>query len=167
MLNQSFRQVFVTNTPVLLASGSTEDLAVSQVGIFDGNTYQATVTPTYATNKALQISQGMPDTFWLPLMAGIPQTNQHSKLIKGKLISKFRKKTAHEGQTRSDVAAADRAANAHQQVPVRPDDGGHDGADGTAHDDRSVHAQFEPAEKRKSRRHHRNGHRIIEGPHRI
>jgi hypothetical protein len=99
MLNQSFRQVFVTNTSVLLPSGSTEDLAVSQIGIFDGNTYAATTTPTYGTNKALQISQGMPDTFWLPLMAGIPQTNQHSKLIKGKLISKFRKKTAHEGQT--------------------------------------------------------------------
>jgi len=88
----------VTNTPVLLASGSTEDLAVSQIGIFDGNTYAATTTPTYAINKALQISQGMPDLSWIPLMGGIPLTNQHSKLIKGKLITKFRKKTAHQGQ---------------------------------------------------------------------
>lgn len=98
MLNQSFRQVLVSNTPVLLASGTTVDLGLSQIGIFDGNNYQATVTPTYATNKAIQVFQGSPDLSWLPLMAGIPLTNQSSKLIKGKLISKFRKKTANRGQ---------------------------------------------------------------------
>ncbi len=107
MLNQSFRQVFVTNTSVLLPSGSTEDLAVSQVGIFDGNTYAATTTPTYGTNKAIQISQGMPDLSYIPLMGGIPLTNQHSKLIKGKLITRFRKKTAHEGQTQKIAVGFD------------------------------------------------------------
>lgn len=98
MLNQSFRQVFVSNTDVLLASGTTVDLAPGQVGIFDGNSYSATTSPTYATNKAISIWQGMPDVSHLPLMAGIPQTNQSSKLIKGKLLSKFRRKTANRGQ---------------------------------------------------------------------
>lgn len=98
MLNQSFRQVFVADTPVLLASGTTVDLAVGQVGIFDGNTYAATTTPTYANNKAIQIWQGLPDLSYIPLMGGIPLTNQSSKLIKGKLITKFRKKSANRGQ---------------------------------------------------------------------
>jgi len=98
MLNQSFRQVFVTKTPVLLASGTTVDLGISQIGIVDGNTYTAAPAPTYANNKAIQIWQGMPDLSFIPLMGGIPKTNQASKLIKGKLITRFRKKTAHQGQ---------------------------------------------------------------------
>jgi hypothetical protein len=98
MQNQSFRRVFVTNTPVLLASGTTVDLAVGQVGIFDGNTYSATTAPTYANNKAIYLGQGMPDVSHLPLMAGIPQTNQLSKLIKGKLLKKIRRKSASRGQ---------------------------------------------------------------------
>lgn len=98
MQNQSFRRVFVTNTPVLLASGTTVDLAVGQVGIFDGNTYAATPAPTYANNKAIYLGQGMSDVSHLPLMAGIPQTNQLSKLIKGKLLKKIRRKSASRGQ---------------------------------------------------------------------
>lgn len=98
MQNQSFRRVFVTNTPVLLASGTTVDLAVGQVGLFDGNTYAATAAPTYATNKAIYLGQGMPDVSHLPLMAGIPKTNQLSKLIKGKLLKKVRRKSASRGQ---------------------------------------------------------------------
>lgn len=97
MLNQSFRQVFVTNTPVLLASGTTVDLAVGQIGIFDGRTNAATTLPTYATNKAIYLTQGMPEVPAF-LMAGIPQTNQHSKLIKGKLLKKIRRKSASRGQ---------------------------------------------------------------------
>ena len=56
MLNQSFSQVFVTNSSAILASGSTvANLAVGQIGIIDANTYFATTTPTYAINKALKI----------------------------------------------------------------------------------------------------------------
>lgn len=108
MLNQSFRQVFVADTPVLLASGTTVDLAVGQVGIFDANTYAAAPAPTYATNKAIQIWQGMPDLAkYVPLMAGIPLTNQASKLIKGKLITQFRKKSANRGQTQKVAVGFD------------------------------------------------------------
>lgn len=107
MLNQSFRQVFVASTSVLLASGDTVDLAPGQFAITDGNTYAPTTSPTYATNKAIYIWQGMPDVSHLPLMAGIPQTNQSSKLIKGKQITKLRKKTAHRGQNQQVVIGFD------------------------------------------------------------
>jgi len=107
MLNQSFRQVFVANTSVLLPSGNTVDLAPGQIAITDGNTYAPTVTPTYGTNKAIQIWQGMPDVSHLPLMAGIPQTNQSSKLIKGKNLKKIRRKSASRGQNQQVVIGFD------------------------------------------------------------
>jgi hypothetical protein len=99
MLNQSFRQVFVTNSPALLAQGTTVDLAIDQIGIFDANTYEATVNPTYAKNKALVIAHGTPDLSYLPLMAGIANETEKSKLIKGKLITGWRGKKAHRGQS--------------------------------------------------------------------
>lgn len=111
MLNQSFRQVFVATTPVLLASGSTVDLAVGQVGIVDGNTYAPLSSPTYAINKAIQVWLGMP-TMDFPLMAGFRLTNQPSKLIKGKLLKKFRRKTAHRGQNQMVAIGFDGADTA-------------------------------------------------------
>jgi hypothetical protein len=107
MLNQSFRQVFVANTGVLLQTGTTVDLAAGQVGIFDANTYSAVGSPTYGQNKAIQIWLGMPDVSHLPLMAGIPQTNQSSKLIKGKKLKKIRRKTAARGQNQQVVIGFD------------------------------------------------------------
>lgn len=99
MLNQSFRQVFVTNSPALLASGSTvETIGVGQVGIIDARTYKATTSPTYANNKAFRFVQGTPDLSYLPLMAGVPNENEYSKLIKGKLIKNFRGKRAKRGR---------------------------------------------------------------------
>lgn len=96
-INQSYRHVFVANSSVLLASGTTVDLAPGQVAIVDGNNYKPTVSPTYATNKGIVLYLGMP-THNLPSMAGLPKTNQASKLIKGKLLTKFRRKTAVLGQ---------------------------------------------------------------------
>jgi hypothetical protein len=98
MLHQSFRQVFVTNSPALLASGSTVDnLAVGQVGIVDTKTNLATTTPTYAKTKAFQLVWGTPDIN-LGLWGGVPNENEYSKLIKGKLIKGFRAKKASRPQ---------------------------------------------------------------------
>jgi hypothetical protein len=101
MLNQSFRQVFVPKIgTTLLADGATvETLVEGQLGILDGNTYVSETAPTYATNKAIQFVLGTPDTSFLPLMAGIPHTNQYSKLIKGKLLKKVRIRTGVTAQT--------------------------------------------------------------------
>lgn len=97
MLHQSFRQVFVTNTPVLLPEGQTVDaIAVGQVGVLDGKSYVATTAPTYGKNKALYLVWGQPD---LPQsILGGPNQNEYSKLIKGKLIRNFRGQKASRGQ---------------------------------------------------------------------
>ena len=99
MLHQSYRQVFVTNSPALLAQGSTVDnLAVGQVGIVDVKTNAATTTPTYAKTKAFQLVWGTPDIN-LGLWGGVPNENEYSKLIKGKLIKGFRAKKASRPQS--------------------------------------------------------------------
>ncbi len=97
MLNQSYSHVFVTNTPKLLASGTTVDLKTGQIGIFDGNTYQAVTAPTYAKNKALILAQGRPNQPWLALMAGIASDSYKTKLIKGKRITEFTGKKPSRG----------------------------------------------------------------------
>lgn len=98
-LYQSFQQVFVTNSPALLAEGKTVDsLAVGQVGILDAKTYKAVTAPTYAKNKALKVVWGTPDIN-LGDFGGAPNENEYSKLIKGKSITKIRAKKAKRGQT--------------------------------------------------------------------
>lgn len=95
----SFPQVFVTNTPALLAEGSTVDnLAVGQIGILDAKTFIATETPTYAKNKALKFVWGTSD-ITLGDFGGMPNENEYTKLIKGKLITGFRAIKAQRGQT--------------------------------------------------------------------
>lgn len=98
-LYQSFMQVFVTNSPALLAQGQTVDsLAVGQIGLLDAKTHTAVTAPTYAKNKALKAVWGTPnidngDFF------GAPNENEYSKIIKGKLIRGFKAKAAKRGQT--------------------------------------------------------------------
>lgn len=95
----SYQQTFVTNAPALLASGKTVDsLAVGQVAILDGKTYVSTTTPTYATNKGLYFVWGTPN-ITLGDFGGMPNENEYTKLIKGKLIKGFRAKKAARGQT--------------------------------------------------------------------
>lgn len=98
-LYQSYLEAFVTNSPTLLANGSTVDnIAVGQIGIIDAKTNLAVTAPTYANNKALKIVWGTPHID-LGLMGGIPNENIYSKLIKGKLIRGFRGKKAQHAQT--------------------------------------------------------------------
>ena len=98
-LYQSFKQVFVTNSPALLAEGQTVDaLAVGQIGLLDAKTYKAVTAPTYAKNKAIYAVWGTPDLN-LGDFGGAPNENEYSKLIKGKMIARFRAKRAKRGQT--------------------------------------------------------------------
>ena len=100
MSNQSFRQIFVTNNPALLASGQTvENLAVGQIALLDAKTNLSVTAPTYATTKAFNIVAGTPDLSDLPLLAGVPNQNSYSKLVKGKKILGFRGKKAKKGQS--------------------------------------------------------------------
>lgn len=98
-LYQSYQQVFVTNSPALLAEGKTVDsLAVGQIGVLDAKTYKAVTAPTYAKNKALYAVWGTPDVN-LGDFGGVPNENEYSKIIKGKLVKRFRAKRAKRGQT--------------------------------------------------------------------
>ena len=98
-LYQSYRQVFVTNAPSLLAQGKTVDsLAVGQIGILDGKTNLSVNAPTYANNKAIKFVWGTPDVN-LGDFGGVPNENEYTKLIKGKLIKAFRAKKAVHGKT--------------------------------------------------------------------
>jgi hypothetical protein len=98
-LYQSFPQVFVTNSPALLAQGKTVDsLAIGQIGVLDAKTYLAVTAPTYAKNKALKAVWGTPNISNGDFF-GAPNENEYSKLIKGKLIKSFRAKAAQRGQT--------------------------------------------------------------------
>lgn len=99
MSNQSFKMVFVSNNPSLLAQGSTVDkLAVGQLGIIDSKTSLGVTSPTYATTKALEFVLGTPDLGDQPLLAGVPNSHIFSKIVKGKAITGFRGKKAKKGK---------------------------------------------------------------------
>ena len=97
-MNQSFKQVFVTNSGTLLASGTTSDLAVGQIGIFDGDNYVATTTPSYFKNKSLIVGWGYPDTE-SALMSGIFSENEKTKKINGRKIKAVRANKAVHGRS--------------------------------------------------------------------
>jgi hypothetical protein len=99
-LNQSIAQTLVLTSPVLLAQGTTVDLAPGQVGIFDGESYEATVNPTYAKNKALIIAQGRNELTNLNglLLTGFDSESFKTKLIKGKKILGWTGKRASRGK---------------------------------------------------------------------
>lgn len=89
-MNQSFQQVFVTNTGSLLSSGTTSDLAVGQVSFFDGESYRATATPTFFQNKSLIVGWGYPDIKPAALLSGQFNENEKSPAIFGRRIKKVR-----------------------------------------------------------------------------
>jgi hypothetical protein len=70
-MNKSYQRTLVSNIGSLLASGSTENLAVSQIGIVDADSYAATVAPIYGRNKAIIIAQGINSPIADALMSGL------------------------------------------------------------------------------------------------
>ena len=106
-MNQSYNQVFVTNSATIATSGTTVDLAVGQIGIFDGRTYAATTTPTYFKNQSLVFGWGTPDLSYIAggagtqgiLLSGIFNETEKSKEVKARLITGFRGHKAQRGQT--------------------------------------------------------------------
>lgn len=99
MLNQNFNQVIVSNSPTLLAQGTTVNLAYGQVGIFDADTYAAVTQPNLVKNKGILIAQGTPDLSYMPKGAAIANETEKSKPIAGRKILEFRGKKAQRGQT--------------------------------------------------------------------
>lgn len=97
-MNQSFKQSFVTNNGTLLAAGTTTDLPVGGIGIFDADTYQATTTPTFFKNKGIIIGWGYPNLTPPALMSGIFNENEKTQRIDGKKIKSVRTFRAVHGR---------------------------------------------------------------------
>lgn len=90
MVQQSYKEVFVTNNPTLLADGATvETIVAGQIGIIDPKTGLAETTPTYANQKAIKIVWGTTDNATLSSL-GVPNENIYSKLILGRKITDFK-----------------------------------------------------------------------------
>lgn len=104
-MNTSFRQIFVANTGTLLASGTTANLAIGQLGILvvGHGAYTPTVLPTYSTAPKIVIAQGTPDLSDFPAGAGILNQTKYSKEINGSKLTGWRARKAHLGQT--DIVA--------------------------------------------------------------
>ena len=90
MVQQSFKEVFVTNSPTLLADGATvESIAVGQIGILDAKTNLSETLPTYANQKAIKLVWGTENLSHLTYTSGVPNQNIYTKLIKGTKIKSW------------------------------------------------------------------------------
>jgi len=90
----SYRYVFAASVTDLPSSGTTVDLAVGQIGVFDGKTYQAT---SGVTAKSILVAQGVPKENWIQ---GIAKGDQQfkSSVIKGGLVKSWKRALGTKGQ---------------------------------------------------------------------
>lgn len=90
----SYRYAFAASTPTIPSSGTTADLGIGELGIFDGKTYQAT---NGITAKSIVIAQGVPDTVF---PHGVAKSNHTYKtgVIKGSAVKGWKKVNGQSGQ---------------------------------------------------------------------
>ena len=100
MAIKSYRNCFVATTGTLLNSGTTTNLAVGQLGIFDTKSYQAQTAPTYTTVPKFIIAQGGPDRSELPDGAALGNESFKTPVIDGKLITSWRGQASQRPQGR-------------------------------------------------------------------
>lgn len=93
-MTNSYRYVFAASIPDLPSSGTTVDLGIGQIGVFDGKTYQAT---SGVTAKSIIIAQGTPDTVY---PQGVAKGNftYKSDVIQGHLVKSWKRALAKKGQ---------------------------------------------------------------------
>jgi len=90
----SYRYVFAASTPNLPASGTTVDLGIGQIGVFDGKTYQAT---SGVLAKSIIVAQGTsPEVF----PQGVAKGNftLKSSVIKGGSVRSWKRVLGAKGQ---------------------------------------------------------------------
>jgi len=90
----SYRYAFVSSTTDIPTSGTTVDLAVGQVGVFDGKTWQAT---DGVSAKSIVIAQGTSNTLF---PHGVAKGNQTYKtpVLKGYNVKSWKVKKASKGK---------------------------------------------------------------------
>jgi len=89
----SYRYVFAATTPTIPVSGTTVDLGIGEIGVFDGKTFQAT---NGVTAKSILIAQGTPDTVF---PHGIAKSNHTYKtdVIRGSAVKSWKKVNGKKG----------------------------------------------------------------------
>ena len=89
----SYRYVFAATTPTIPVSGTTVDLGIGEIGVFDGKTFQAT---NGVTAKSILIAQGTPDTVF---PHGVAKSNHTYKtdIIKGSAVKSWKKVNGKKG----------------------------------------------------------------------
>jgi hypothetical protein len=89
----SYRYVFAASTPTIPVSGTTVDLGIGEIGVFDGKTFQAT---SGVTAKSILIAQGTPDTVF---PHGVAKSNHTYKtdVIKGTAVKSWKKVNGKKG----------------------------------------------------------------------
>ena len=89
----SYRYVFAASTPTIPVSGTTVDLGIGEIGVFDGKTFQAT---NGVTAKSILIAQGTPDTVF---PHGVAKSNHTYKtdIIKGAAVKSWKKVNGKKG----------------------------------------------------------------------
>lgn len=80
-----YRNAYVTSINSIPSSGDTLSLAVTQLGVFNADTYQATTAPNFPAVKAILIAQGR-DSRTFPKGAGLSNENPKTQPIKAKNI---------------------------------------------------------------------------------
>lgn len=90
----SYRYAFAATTSTVPVSGTTVDLGIGEIGVFDGKTWQAT---NGVTAKSIVIAQGVPDTVF---PQGVAKSNQTYKtdIIKGAAVKAWKKVNGQNGQ---------------------------------------------------------------------
>jgi len=92
-----YRNAFVTNIDSIPASGDTLSLAVSQIGVYNADTYQAVTAPNFPSVKAILIAQGR-DARTFPKGVGLTNENPKTQPIKAQNIVGWSAKKAQKPQ---------------------------------------------------------------------
>jgi hypothetical protein len=119
MAYKSYRNCFVATTGTLLSSGTTTDLAVGQIGVFDAKTWQAQTAPSYNVSPKLVIAQGTEDRSMLPDGAALGNETYKTPVINGKLIKSWVGKASQRPQNRIVTLGYD-GVNASKTLTANP-----------------------------------------------
>lgn len=92
-----YRNAFVTNIDSIPSSGDTLSLAVSQIGVYNADTYQAVTAPNFPSVKAILIAQGR-DSRTFPKGVGLTNENPKTQPIKAQNIAGWSAKKAQKPQ---------------------------------------------------------------------
>lgn len=120
MANRPYKEFYVATTGTIPSSGTTSDLGIGQLGVFNAANWQATTAPNFPSVQSIVIAQGTPD---LHLAEGEMQSDVtfKTKAIFGKNIQGARVKKAQKPQQRIIAIGFDGVDNS-KTLTAKPGD---------------------------------------------